>query len=100
MAVLVIHLDKEETEKRKEDLRGLELAIRLYKEYEAEQPVVITSPKGEAVRFQGSAFFSLVFKSPLTGGMMIASSALAPSPHTPWLSTSASSPQSSLQAKQ
>ena len=78
MAVLVIHLDKEETEKRKEDLRGLELAIRLYKEYEAEQPVVITSPKGEAVRFQGSAFFSLVFKSPLTGGMMIASSALAP----------------------
>ena len=71
MAVLVIHLDKEETEKRKEDLRGLELAIRLYKEYEAEQPVVITSPKGEAVRFQGSAFFSLVFKSPLTGGMMI-----------------------------
>lgn len=79
MAVLVIHLDKESIEKReKGSLSGLELAISLYHEYEELSPIVISSPSAEAVRFNGSAFFSFVFRSPITERMAIASSGFAP----------------------
>ena len=79
MAVLVIHLDKESVEKRERGPHtGLELAIDLYHEYEELLPIVIVSPSSDAVRFQGSAFFSFVFRSPITDRMMITSSGLAP----------------------
>ena len=78
MAVLVINLNKEETEKVEMPLRGLDLAIRLYHEYENEQPVVITAPGPDALRFQGSAFFSFVFTSPITGNMVMEASSFPP----------------------
>ena len=79
MSVLVIHLGREETERKEAgNLRGLELAISLYREYENQQPVIITAPSERALRFQGSAFFSVVFRSPITGRMVASSSGLAP----------------------
>ena len=79
MSVLVIHLGREETERKEAgNLRGLELAISLYREYENQQPVIITAPSERALRFQGSAFFSFVFRSPITGRMVASSSGLAP----------------------
>lgn len=78
MAVLVINLDRDETEKKEAAFKGLEGAIKLYREHEGENPIVISAPSAEALRFQGSAFFSFVFRSPITGRMVVASSGLAP----------------------
>ena len=79
MAVLVIHLDREDTERRESSgLSGLELGISLYREYEKESPVVMVAPSERAVRFSGSAFFSFIFHSPVTDALAVASSGLAP----------------------
>lgn len=79
MAVLVIHLDKEAAERKEAgSVHGLDLAISLYREYEELSPIVIIPPSNEALRFNGSAFFSFVFRSPITEHMALASSALSP----------------------
>ena len=78
MAVLVIHLDKEEAERRECTLCGLELALSLYHEYEELSPIVISSPTPEAVLVPGCACFSMVFRSPITERIAVASSAFAP----------------------
>ncbi len=79
MSVLIIRLDREETERRDPNgLCGLDLAIALYREFEAEQPIVLAAPSQRAVGFHGCAFFTMVFRSPVTEGMTVAASGLAP----------------------
>ena len=70
MAVLIIHLDKEESERRENvSSSGLPLAISLYREFELFSPIVIVAPTEEAVSFQGGTCFTVVFKSPITERM-------------------------------
>lgn len=76
MAILLIHLDREESEIREEvPAYGLPLAISLYREFEKLSPIVFASPERRAVSFQGGAFFSAVFKSPITERMSASFSA-------------------------
>ena len=79
MAILVVHLGKNEIERKESSkLQGLPLAYELYKTYEALQPVVIVPPSERALRFPGSSFFSFVFLSPITEHVALVSSALSP----------------------
>ncbi len=79
MSVLVINLEREETERLEADGRsGLALSFSLYHEYEQASPIVLTAPSADAVGFPGCAFFTAVFRSPVTGKIAMASSPFAP----------------------
>lgn len=67
MSVFVVQLGgRTEKIERNDGVYALSLAIKLYHEYEEENPIVIASPSPEAAAYRGSAFFSIVYRSPVT----------------------------------
>lgn len=79
MWVLVLNLDSETSERVDYGkLSGFSLSMRLLSDYEGETPIVITSPSQEALLYPGSAVFTMLFHSPLTGKLEYEYSAMAP----------------------
>ena len=79
MAVIRISLDSSTSEKVAGiGGTGLDLAFALYDAFRESDPIVITPPSEEALRFSGCAFFTMVFRSPVTDSMMMQYSSLPP----------------------
>lgn len=68
MAVLVINLETESSERIDYNgLSGFDLSYKLFSDYEKGAPVVITAPSEKALAYPGSAFFTMLFTSPISG---------------------------------
>lgn len=61
-----------------ENGHALDLALRLYSEHEMERPVVIVAPSASAAEYQGSSFFTVIYRSPVTSSVALAFSNLPP----------------------
>ncbi len=57
---------------------ALELGLKLYDKFLADDPVVISAPSAESIAFRGSAFFSIIYRSPVTSRRTAAFSNLSP----------------------
>ena len=80
MTVLLADLsnDRYERIERASDAEGLEAGVLLFNEYSASDPIVIIPPSYDALRFSGSAVFSIIYRSPITGRMSLSFSSYAP----------------------
>ena len=56
----------------------LELGLKLYDRFCSDDPIVISSPSAESTAFRGSAFFSIIFRSPVTSRRSAVFSNLSP----------------------
>ncbi len=79
MAILFADLDNDSYERVEENgLEGLELGISLFTRFYANSPLIIASPSADSLRFSGSAVFTFVYRSPISGRMTFSYSSYAP----------------------
>ena len=80
MTILAADLDNDRYERVEmdSDLSGLELGAFLFSEFSKGDPIVIIPPPADCLRFSGSAVFSIIYKSPISGRMSLSYSSFAP----------------------